>query len=408
MELSPLVLAIPMYFLLMGIEFAYERWSGRHTYRLADAVTNINTGILNQITSIFFKLIKVGIYIWVYEQFALTQLPENAWTFALLFVLWDFVYYWEHRLAHTVSLFWGGHSVHHQSEDYNLSVALRQSSTAFIWGAPLYLPLALLGFSPTHFVLVGGFNLLYQFWIHTEHIRKLPRWFEAIFNTPSHHRVHHGRNLAYLDKNYAGVFIIWDKLFGSFEPEGQRPVYGVTTPLASWNPLYANVAHYKWLFAQVGKARTWADRWRILAKPPGWLPGYLGGFRAPQEAAPDYQKYASRAHRSLQTYVFVQFLLQLGVAALFFFQQAQWATLPRIGFTVWLVWSSLLLGFLLERHTATVHHLEIARWLAVPCLLALLGGWYGLAAVAVALPNVGWFERVWSRRAGEAVADSAG
>ena len=371
--LSPLVLAIPMYFLLMGVELLYERWSGRHTYRLEDAVTNINTGILNQITSIFFKLIKVGIYIWVYESFALTHLPENGWTFALLFVLWDFGYYWEHRLAHTVSLFWGGHSVHHQSEDYNLSVALRQSSTAFIWGAPIYLPLALLGFSPTHFVLVAGFNLLYQFWIHTEHIQRMPRWFEAIFNTPSHHRVHHGRNLEYLDKNYAGVFIIWDRLFGTFEPEGTKAVYGVTTPLASFNPVHANVAHYRWLFGQVGKARTLPDAARMLFKPPGWLPDYLGGTQVPKDAAPDYRKHTARAHRRVQVYVLVQFLFQLAVAALFFFQQAHWDLLPRLGFTAWLVWSSLMLGYLLEHTTSALRYAEIARWLLLPVLFALLG-----------------------------------
>ena len=369
--LSPLVLAIPMYFLLMGVELIYEHWSGRHTYRLEDAVTNINTGILNQITSIFFKLIKVGIYIWVYESFALTHLPENGWTFALLFVLWDFGYYWEHRLAHTVSLFWGGHSVHHQSEDYNLSVALRQSSTAFIWGAPIYLPLALLGFSPTHFVLVGGFNLLYQFWIHTEHIRRMPRWFEAVFNTPSHHRVHHGRNLAYLDKNYAGVFIIWDRLFGTFEPEGQRAVYGVTTPLASFNPVYANVAHYRWLFGQVSKARSVGDGLRMLFRPPGWLPDYLGGTQAPQEAAADYRKHASGAQRRVQLYVLLQFAIQLGMAALFFFRQADWALPLRLGFTAWLVASSLLLGFLLERRGRALWIAEGGRVIALVALLWL-------------------------------------
>ena len=394
MDLSPLVLAIPMYFLLMGIEFAYERWSGRHTYRLADAVTNINAGILQQVTSIFFKLIKIGLYIWVYESFAVTHLPENGWTFALLFVAWDFIYYWEHRFAHRVSLFWGGHSVHHQSEDYNLSVALRQSSTSFIWGTPLYLPLALLGFSPTHFVLAAGFNLLYQFWIHTEHIRRLPGWFEAVMNTPSHHRVHHGRDTEYLDKNYGGVFIVWDRLFGSFEPETKAPTYGITTPLASWNPIHANVAHYRYLFGQVARARSLRDGWRILAKPPGWLPEYLGGFQAPQDAAPDYRKYDTAAPRARQWYVGVQFFLQLGVAAFFFFQQAQWEWPPRAAFTVWLIGTSLLLGYLLEQRMPWLRYAEPLRWILLPLCFLFFGQTTALAVGALALSQIIWFLRL--------------
>ncbi len=188
------VLAIPMYFGLMALELVYEAISDKKTYRLSDAITNISTGTLQQTTGVFFSIIKIGIYAAVYEHFALHHLPNNTWTFIALFIFYDIAYYWEHRLAHTVNLFWGGHVVHHQSEDYNLSVALRQTSTGFIWGFPFFLPMALMGFDPKMLLLVGGLNLLYQFWIHTEHIKKMPMWFEAIFNTPSHHRVHHGRN----------------------------------------------------------------------------------------------------------------------------------------------------------------------------------------------------------------------
>ncbi|MEM9930040.1 MAG: sterol desaturase family protein, partial [Bacteroidota bacterium] len=208
MNLNPVILAIPMYFTLMLIELVYERLTQRRTYRLNDAVTNISTGTLQQLTGTFTKVFKIAIFAWVYS-LAPYHFPVNGWTFALTFILTDLCYYWEHRMAHEVSLFWGGHSVHHQSEDYNLSVALRQTSTGFIWGIPFFIPLALIGLDPMQFTLAMGFNLLYQFWIHTEHIDRLPSWFEAVFNTPSHHRVHHGRDPKYLDKNYAGVFIVW-------------------------------------------------------------------------------------------------------------------------------------------------------------------------------------------------------
>ncbi|MEM6380216.1 MAG: sterol desaturase family protein, partial [Bacteroidota bacterium] len=204
MDLSPVIIAIPMYFTLMAVELVYESITNRKTYRLNDAITNISTGVLQQLSGTFLSILKVGLYLLMYEYCAIFRLEQSWLTFAIAFVAWDLCYYWEHRLAHEINLFWGGHSVHHQSEDYNLSVALRQSSTAFIWGLPIYLPMAILGVHPNHFLLAGGINLLYQFWIHTEHIKKMPTWFEAVFNTPSHHRVHHGRDPKYLDKNYAG------------------------------------------------------------------------------------------------------------------------------------------------------------------------------------------------------------
>ena len=237
MNINPTVIAIPIYFLLIGIELIVHRFQATKSYRLNDAITNINCGVTSQVTAAFLKVFTIGFYSFVYEQFRFTTIENSGITWAIAFIAYDLCYYWAHRMSHQVNLFWGGHSVHHQSEEYNLSVALRQSSTQTIWTFLFYTPMALTGIDPLVMLSVSGFNLLYQFWIHTESINKLPRWFEAILNTPSHHRVHHARNPKYIDKNHAGTFIIWDKMFGTFKEEEERPTYGITKNLNSWNPL---------------------------------------------------------------------------------------------------------------------------------------------------------------------------
>ncbi len=406
MNLNPVILAIPMYFTLMAVELVYESITRRRTYHLPDAVTNINTGVLQQLTNTFIALFKIGVYTWVYEHFAFFQLPQNTWTFLLAMILWDLCYYWEHRMAHEISLFWGGHVVHHQSEYYNLSVALRQTSTGFIWGLPFYLPMALLGIHPVQFVLVGGLNLLYQFWIHTEHIDRLPRWFEYFFNTPSHHRVHHGRDPKYLDKNYGGILIIWDRLFGTFKEEEERPHYGITKPLRSFNPLYANFAHYIDLARWIAKARSWRDAWRIAFKHPGWLPDYLGGPTAPPEVGPDYQKYDVQVAREINWYVLYQFAAALAINSFYFFKNQEFAPPAKAGFALWIVSTTLMFAFLFEKRRPWLAALELARVWAVPAgLYALnaLGGyvtpsWGQALAWLYALSSAIFFAWVWHRQ----------
>jgi len=381
MDLSPVIIAIPMYFTLMAVELVYESITRRKTYRLNDAITNISTGVLQQLSGTFLYVAKVGLYVLMYEYAALVHLPQSWPVFIAAFLIWDLCYYWEHRLAHEISLFWGGHSVHHQSEDYNLSVALRQSSTSFIWGIPIYLPMAVMGFHPNHFLLVGGFNLLYQFWIHTEHIGKLPRWFEWVMNTPSHHRVHHGRDPKYLDKNYAGVFIIWDRLFGTFQQEEERPHYGTTKPLNSWNPVYANFAHYLVLWKQVRRARNFRDGFRMLFKPPGWLPEYLGGFEAPQPVREDYRRYNRQTTLQMNVYILVQFLLALVLYAFFFFKNGDFEPLAKVIYAVWIILTTLMFGFLFESRRNWLAGLELLRLLSIPLGLYQLSG-IGLPVVA--------------------------
>ncbi len=273
---DPTLVAIP-YFLL---SVTYEWWRIRHrkmrgTYDTKDALTSMAMGLGSAVSGLLFGFVAAGIAYWVYS-YRIQDIAFTAWSFIGLLILNDFLYYWKHRAMHRVSWFWANHIVHHSSEYYNLTTALRQPWTGPITGLVIIgAPQMWLGFHPAMVAFVGGLNLVYQFWIHTEAIDKCPRWVEAIFNTPSHHRVHHGRNARYLDANYAGILIVWDRLFGTFVPEldRDRPDYGLVTPLKSYNPFWVATHGY------VDLIRTLAsDSWRLwrwplrLLAPPGWSP----------------------------------------------------------------------------------------------------------------------------------------
>ena len=222
----------------------------------------------------FGKLLRIGLYALVFEHVALWRLGADSpwvWLFALLF--YDFCYYWLHRGGHRVAVLWAAHVVHHQSEDYNLGTALRQTSSGFLLGWLFYLPMAVAGVPPLVFGTVALVDLLYQFWVHTQQIDRLG-WFDRWFCSPSNHRVHHAVNDVYLDKNYGGILIVWDRLFGTFKDEMQAEpcVYGTRAPLQSWNPLWANLQVYRDLAVDSWRAGSWADKLRVWIRPPGWRP----------------------------------------------------------------------------------------------------------------------------------------
>jgi sterol desaturase/sphingolipid hydroxylase (fatty acid hydroxylase superfamily) len=269
-----IVLATPLFFLLIGIEYLVGRRRGRDTYRLNDALNSIGLGVMSQLTGVFAALLTLGVYTLVYEHAAPWRLSASAaWVWIVGLVLYDFCYYWHHRFGHTVALFWAAHAVHHQSEDYNLSTALRQTSSGWIGGWLFYLPMALLGFPPLVFGTVALIDLLYQYWVHTQQIGKLG-WFDRWFCAPSNHRVHHAVNDQYLDKNYGGILIVWDRLFGSYAEEDDAVpcVYGTRGPLRSWNPVWANLHLYAELAQDTRRASSWGDRLRLWFKHPGWRP----------------------------------------------------------------------------------------------------------------------------------------
>lgn len=272
-----IVFASPVFLLLVALEYWWsQKRPGRVGYRLNDTLSNLSLGMVSQLWGVLTKLVLVGVYAAVQSQVALVSSPEfwnSGYGFLMALLLYDFCYYWQHRLGHTVSLMWAGHVVHHQSQTFNLGTALRQPSTTFLVAWMFYLPLALAGVPPLVFGLVAMVDLLYQFWVHTEYVGKLG-WYDRWFCSPSNHRVHHAVNDGYVDKNYGGILILWDRLFGSFkEEDGAVPcVYGTRGQLDSWDPLWANAEVYTGLLKTSWHAPHWLDKFLVWLKPPGWQP----------------------------------------------------------------------------------------------------------------------------------------
>lgn len=315
----------PRFFILIGIEVIYDRIRHRQLYRLNDAISNISCGIFEQITGVFAKVFTVALYAFIYDHWRLFTIPDAWYTFIILFLAVDFAYYWAHRKSHEINLFWIGHVVHHQSEEYNLSVALRQGALQKVFTSVFYLPIALLGFSPEYFLLMAAINTLYQFWIHTEAIGKLGL-LEWVMNTPSHHRVHHGRNPKYIDRNHAGVFIIWDKMFGTFEAEEEHPVYGITTPVRTWDALTSHVRPFENLVRDWKLVKEWKYRIQLLFMKPGWLPAKYGGYREPPDVREDtYVKFETKLNKQMNWYLLVHFFsfFQVHLSFCSIFQKCQ-------------------------------------------------------------------------------------
>lgn len=257
--LRPTVIAIPFFALMIAAEAWWHLRKNDGEYKdRKDTWGNIFLGFMSVVFGALFGFLTGWIYIYFYE-IAPFKFPADAWwTWVALFFADDLAYYIFHRASHESRLFWNFHVVHHSSEEYNLSVAVRQSWFSGVLHWIFYAPLMLLGFAPWMFATMHGFNLIYQFWIHTKVIYKFPAWFEYIFNTPSHHRVHHGVNEPYLDKNYAGVLIIWDRMFGSFIEETETPRYGIIKPIKSYNPLWINT-------------HGWFEMWQAMRERKGMV-----------------------------------------------------------------------------------------------------------------------------------------
>lgn len=312
---------IPIFLIFVLLEYLYlKRKKLSHLFRLNDTITNLNIGVGHLLTRLFLGFILIGAYNFFYS-IAPIKLPENFWTWIACFIAYDFFFYWAHRWGHEVNLFWGAHSVHHQSEEYNLSVALRQSWLHAILAFVIFLPVPFMGMPAEIFFINAAISGLYQFWIHTETIKKMPKWFEYIFNTPSHHRVHHAVNPEYIDKNHGATLIIWDRIFGTYAEEVKHPSYGVTKPINTWNPLWSNLIYFSDLW-KASKLMNWKDKAVLLFKKPGWRPEYLGGMMSIPEVHEELiQKYdISPISKGVNIYVLLQFVLVvLGATGFIFY-----------------------------------------------------------------------------------------
>ena len=370
MDTNLIALSIPAFFALIGVELAVARAQGLRVYRFADSVADLACGIGSQVVVVFFQAALLAGYAWLYARAALWQ-PPPVGEVALAFLGVDLCYYAWHRASHEVNVLWAVHVVHHQSEEYNLAVALRQAWFSPLTSWPFYLPLAVLGVRPLVFATIQALSTLYQFWIHTRCIGKLGP-LEWLFNTPSHHRVHHGRNPKYLDRNHGATLIVWDRLFGTFQEEEEAPVYGTVKPYESWNALWANFAYAAELAAQArGLARP-LDRLRVWLATPGWRPGAdAQAIRA--EAGPLAEldrpvRFDPAYSRARFWWAFANLTLAVIATSAYLFVPL--ATAPRALAAGLILWTLATVGGLLEGRAWAVP-LEVARL----ALLALALGW---------------------------------
>ncbi|MEM6856799.1 MAG: sterol desaturase family protein [Pseudomonadota bacterium] len=274
-DFSPTQYAVPFFVLAILVEMIWSRLRAPEAYEPRDTLVSLAFGLGSTMAGALFGGLSVALVLAAYE-YRVFDFGEQWWlvwwVWPLAFVLDDLKYYWVHRAGHRIRWMWAAHVNHHSSQHYNLSTALRQTWTgSFTFGVLFALPLVLLGFHPIMIGIVGGFNLVYQFWIHTEAIDKMPRWFEAVMNTPSHHRVHHATNPRYLDRNYAGVFIVWDKIFGSFEAERDDEVirYGIIKQLGSFNLLWSVFHEWIGMLHDIWRS-PWKHKLSYLMREPGW------------------------------------------------------------------------------------------------------------------------------------------
>jgi alkylglycerol monooxygenase len=371
--INPIVYAVPVFLLLMVGEYALSRRRAQPVYRAADTVSSLSLGVISQLVGGFTKLLALGLYTLVYEHAALLRLPaDSPWVWLGALLAYDFCYYWLHRLGHEVHLLWAAHGVHHSSEDYNLGTALRQTGTGFLFGWLFYLPMALAGVPPLVFAVVGLVDLLYQFWVHTQLVGRLG-WFDRVFVSPSNHRVHHGQNDYCIDRNYGGILILWDRLFGTFaqERDDEPVVYGIRGALRSWNPLWANLHGYAQIAKGVAAAPRWADKLRLPFKPPGWVPAGTAGVsaKAGWDAA-RFERYEPPLPLTLATHALLQLAVLLAFSLHFLLVAPQTSLVLGAGYAVVLVLQLAALAGLTTRGSAAFGS-EAARWLVGAVLLAL-------------------------------------
>jgi len=385
-----IAIAVPFFLILILFEFIYGLVVGRNTYRVNDTINSLSMGTLSTLRGFAVIGFSSLIYDFIVTNYQLEQLPvQSTWTWITCFVGYDFAYYWKHRLGHEIALFWGSHVSHHQSEDYNLGTALRQTSIDF-HGFLFYLPFFFLGFPAEIIFSVVSMNLIYQFWVHTQHVPTLGP-LEWIMVTPSNHRVHHARNDDYVDKNYGGVFIIWDRFFGTYQNEliEEIPIFGLRKPLNSWNPLWANIHVYWNLVADIKNTRNPMDKIKFAFKKPGWNPSE--NKNAGQTIQSDLNnKFNPELKLPTKSYILSQFFITVTLSLLapsFFSEFDYIQTLLFIGF---LAFSLYTHGISLEAKPITpyVESLRLVSLLFLSFFLEINGALYVIVTLSAALPLV--------------------
>ena len=381
-----IALAVPFFLLAIVIEMIVNWRRQAGFYRSNDAINSISAGMLDTTTGYFTKFLPLIAWGFVLENFAIVEMqltwfdasPRGIALWTVAAIAWDFCYYWYHRFSHEISILWAAHAVHHQSEEYNLSTALRQTSTSFLFGWIFYLPLFVIGFPLEVLIAVNAVNLIYQFWVHTRLIGRLGV-LEYVMMTPSHHRVHHAQNERYIDKNYGGMFIVWDRLFGTYEPESddEPVVFGVRKPLASWNPFWANFQVYGYLLFDARHTRRWRDKIGIWFRRTGWRPADVAEHYPKKNVdLGSFRKFDPPVSLGVKRYTGVQFVIAIAVilwiGELYMAEGLRAVLVPCVG--LWLLLYSL--GVLNEGRDWSRRFEQIRLLVLVPALLAALQ-WMG-------------------------------
>ena len=314
-------LAVPFFLIALVVEAIYGKLINQNTYRLNDTISSLFMGSLRGASGI----LKIGFSGYIYYQieshFVLWRMDSDlliTWIFA--FIAYDFFYYWMHRISHERQIFWASHVAHHQSEEYNLSTALRQTGTGFLISWVFYIPLFLIGVPSYVMVTVASINLIYQFWVHTRHIPKLG-WYEYIFVTPSNHRVHHAQNDLYIDRNYGGVFIIWDRIFKTFQEENENEecIYGIRGSIQTFDPIKANLHIYSKIFKDISYSLTFSNIIKVLTAKTGWSPdGNLQASSTKTFNKSEFKKHNPETSTFIKVYALVQFLCMSYAAVVLF------------------------------------------------------------------------------------------
>lgn len=364
-EARAIALSIPFFFGLIAVELVVARRQKRELYRLHDAIASLSCGVGQQIVYLFTAALAIAAFVWIHGHVALfhpNMRSPLSWVALVLLV--DHSYYWFHRASHRVNFLWAGHAVHHQSEEYNLSTALRQSWIEAMVAFPFYLPIALLGFPPEAFVLASTIDTLYQFWIHTRTIGKLGP-VEGVLNTPASHRVHHGIDPEYIDKNYGGILMLWDRMYGTYQPELHEPTFGTVKPLASFDPLWAQLEGWAKMGRIARDTKRLRDKLFVWFAPPEWLPQDLGGVQTvPPVDHATYRKYEVQTSPRVDRWLLAQFVVVAIATTALLWNFKHWPLPLSAAIAGWILVSVVAVNGLVEGRKWGVP-LEATRVLAV-------------------------------------------
>jgi sterol desaturase/sphingolipid hydroxylase (fatty acid hydroxylase superfamily) len=386
--------AAPFFVLAVILELVFDRIRGSHFYRSNDAINSMSTGMIDLTTGYFTKIVSLIAWGFVLQNFAIIDMPlrwfddspQGIALWIVAAVAWDFCYYWFHRMSHEISILWAAHAVHHQSEDYNLSTAQRQTSTGFLFGWIFYVPLFVIGFPLEVLLTVGGANLIYQFWVHTQVIRRMGM-LDRLLVTPSNHRVHHAQNERYIDKNYGGILILWDRMFGTFaeEQDTDPVIFGVRKPLQNWNPFWANFQVYDYLLFDAIRTKRWRDKLGIWFHRTGWRPADMeAAYPKMRSEVADFRKFNPDIASGLRWYVLFQFgaaiLITLAIIQVFVGSGLRYVVVPSL-----VLWGHLYTLGLLSEGRSNAASLEILRLTGVNWL-----GLFTLNYTGLSIATAGW------------------